>query len=187
MKVYFRRVFFLVFFTICFLFANSQTKSKFVFSQDSTIVSCKRCKLEKIPNWIFEQKKLKKIDFTHNRIAKLQDSIGLLTNLEEIILRDNRIETVNYELVKLEKLKRLNLAKNRITFISEGILKNLNLEKLELWSNVISYLPLGIENLPHLKYVDLRLNTIENKEQEYLKQKLRGKQLFFSKNCNCGG
>jgi len=97
------------------------------------------------------------------------------------------LELLGKELVKLEHLKHLDLSKNRISYVSESILENKELEKLELWSNLLSFLPSNIHTLPNLKYLDLRLNTFDNKEQEKLKIQFKSKKIYFSKNCNCGG
>jgi hypothetical protein len=66
-------------------------------------------------------------------------------------------------------------------------LENKELEKLELWSNLLSSVPANIQAMPKLIYLDLRLNTFDNKEQEKLKLQFKNKKIFFSKNCNCGG
>lgn len=171
---------------VCF-FELVAAKPKFKFNSDSTALKCHRCKLDKFPNWVYRCTKLKSLDFSHNKISEIPDSLSLLPNSEILILRDNKLELLGKELVKLEHLKHLDLSKNRISYVSESILENKELEKLELWSNLLSFLPSNIHTLPNLKYLDLRLNTFDNKEQEKLKIQFKSKKIYFSKNCNCGG
>jgi Leucine-rich repeat (LRR) protein len=165
----------------------ANAKPKFKFNSDSTSLKCQRCKLDKFPYWVFQYTKLKSLDFSHNNISVIPDSLYLLPNLEILILRDNKLELLGKELVKLEHLKHLDLSKNRISYVSESILENKELEKLELWSNLLSSVPNNIHTMPKLIYLDLRLNTFDNKEQEKLKLQFKNKKIYFSKNCNCGG
>ena len=117
----------------------------------------------------------------------MPDSLFMIPNLEVVIFRDNRIEIIGKEFISLSSLKHLDLAKNRISYVSESILQNKNLEKLELWSNLLSSLPVGINLMPKLNYLDLRLNTFDNKEQDKLKVEFKNRKIYFSKSCNCGG
>ncbi|MFN5628964.1 MAG: leucine-rich repeat domain-containing protein [Bacteroidota bacterium] len=171
---------------VCFLELTA-AKPKFKFNSDSTELSCKRCKLDKFPSWVYRLPNLKRIDFSHNRISSVPDSLYLLPKLEAVIFRDNKIELVGKEFLALSELKHIDLSQNRISYISEMILENKKLERLELWSNLLSFLPADIDKLPRLNYIDLRLNTFDNKEQEKLKIQFKSKKIYFSKNCNCGG
>jgi Leucine-rich repeat (LRR) protein len=156
-------------------------------SPDSSSVSCRRCALTRIPAWVLSSKKIQHLDLSSNRIDSLPASISGMVALQYINVRNNRLEYVSPSLAGLRALQEIRFGKNRLAWIPSEIGRMPSLQKLDLWHNQLSSVDTSWAGNKNLSWLDLRLNIIDTPQQEKLKKLFRGRHIYFSKNCNCGG
>jgi len=99
---------------------NPQTNKKLDLSNQN---------LQKIPEYVFNQKDLEELDVSNNRLTgAIQSQVGQLKNLRVLNASDNQMTGVPAEVGQLVKLQILNLSNNQITGLPNelGNLQNLN-------------------------------------------------------------
>jgi|GEM_PF-5223509 len=79
--------------------------------------------LSKLPN-------LKSIALSFNNIKALPSEVGLLTQVEELIIDNNLMKNLPNEMSKMKNLKRIVLTNNSFTTMSKVIATLLNLEEI---------------------------------------------------------
>jgi len=85
-------------------------------------------------------------------LSSLPESIGKLTNLEELNLKDGRLTSLPESIGKLTKLEKLTLFNNKLTSLPPSIGKLTNLEYFNLGLNPkLTSLPPSFGNLTQLK------------------------------------
>ncbi len=87
----------------------------------------------------------------------------------------------------LSNLQELWLGKNQLGYLPVELTKLPKLNKLDLWHNHLTAFDTAWAKAPSLQWIDLRLNMIDTPLQVKLKQLFKGRKIYFSKNCNCGG
>ncbi len=87
----------------------------------------------------------------------------------------------------LSNLQELWLGKNQLGYLPLELTKLPKLNKLDLWHNHFTAFDTAWAKAPSLQWIDLRLNMIDTPLQVKLKQLFKGRKIYFSKNCNCGG
>jgi Leucine-rich repeat (LRR) protein len=95
-----------------------------------------------------------------NRLTFLSDSIGNLTNLQELDLYENQLTFLPDSIGNLHNLQKLNLQSNQLTFLPDSIGNLRNLQKLNLQSNQLTFLPDGIGNLTNLQQLNITFNQL---------------------------
>ena len=106
--------------------------------------------LARLPDSLCLMTTLKSLRLEKNKIEHLPDTLGDLVRLEELVLRDNRIRVLPKSICGLKKLTRVDLSRNRLTCAEtqdESGLANVagcaRLTELRVDGNV------GIEALPN--------------------------------------
>jgi Leucine-rich repeat (LRR) protein len=97
-----------------------------------------------------------------NKLEKLPDEIGNLTNLVYLGLNRNRIEELPATIGNLE-----------------------NLEVLELWDNELYNIPDEISQLKKLKVLELRGILFSDEEGARIDSLLPNTKVMMSPTCNC--
>jgi Leucine-rich repeat (LRR) protein len=118
---------------------------------------------------------------THNKIPAIPPEIGHLSQLRMLDLRNNNITGIPREIGSLSQLRRLDLMDNKITAIPPEIGHLLQLRNLSLGQNSITVIPREIGNLSQLRTLGLAFNAIKTIPREIEKlQQLR--KLFLRLN-----
>ena len=138
--------------------------------------------LREIPEYLYERKYIKKLDFSAepsdpfhapfaNRISSISSRIGRITDLEELDLSGNILEEVPPAIGDCQNLRRLYLGNNYINWIPAEIGKLKNLETLILRKNEIKSLPDEIGSLTNLKTLNLEDNQLTSLSKTILQLK----------------
>jgi Leucine-rich repeat (LRR) protein len=115
--------------------------------------------LSRLPKSVWNQKSLKRLDFSQCRNDMIPKEISKLKNLETLNASWNKISSIHENIGKLSNLKDLGLRHNQLTNIHPEFSKLSNLEYLCLDENKISELPDSFENLQNLKKLRLVGNS----------------------------
>lgn len=134
-----------------------------------------------------EPDKVQVLSLAYQEVSSIPESIGKMTNLEEIYLNDTRIKSLPSALFSLSKLKKLDVSGNfhlknipasitslkNLEFIKFGyneqlnyneILKNLgsmpSLKTVNMMSNRLREVPTGIKHLKQIKELNLADNRL---------------------------
>ncbi len=100
--------------------------------------------LQKIPEYIFEQKNLEELDVSNNRISgAIQGEIRHLQNLKVLKASNNQMTGVPAEIGQLKNLQLLDLSNNQLTGLPYELGNLQNLEILDISGNNYSELDLG--------------------------------------------
>jgi len=123
--------------------------------------------------------KLTKLKFLKvSMLSSLPESIGKLTNLEELNLKDGRLTSLPESIGKLTKLEKLNLFNNKLTSLPTSIGKLTNLEDFNLGFNPkLTSLPPSFGNLTQLKKLFLYYTPITSLPKSI--KKLRNTKIFY--------
>jgi len=106
-----------------------------------------------------ELKNKRRLDL-YNKLTTLPESIGNLTNLEQLWLSLSKLTTLPENIGNLKKLGELWLYNNNLTSLPESIGNLTNLTYLGLYSNKLASLPDSIGNLKNLGRLGLSFNQL---------------------------
>lgn len=112
------------------------------------------------------RRRQKSLDLTHFGLAEVPPEIGLLTDLETLLLSRNRIARLPPELGNLKKLKRLYLSNNALSVLPAELGKMPQLRILDLSNNQIGELPVAIGQLSSLRDLALKSNNLTHLPEE---------------------
>jgi Leucine-rich repeat (LRR) protein len=112
-----------------------------------------------IPEIVFQCPHIMVLNLEENYIREINDEIGLLTRLEELIIYDNLISEIPTALCET-KLKRLDLSNNVIRTINLNMFNIITLLYLDFSHNEINELPEEISKLINLKLLDISSNDL---------------------------
>ena len=129
--------------------------------ESSIELSLKGGRLSDIPAAVFEHPQLKFIDFSNNRINKLNPKISNLKGLVKLDLSDNNLEFLTKEIGAFEELATLNLRNNQLVKISPAIGNLKHLMALDCSQNSLKTLPEELQHLSALQSLDLSKNKLE--------------------------
>ncbi len=90
----------------------------------------------------------------------LPESIGRLTNLQELYLANNQLTSLPQSIEQLTNLQGLYLAGNQLTSLPGSVERLTNLTSLNLYGNQLTSLPEWICQLTKLQRLDLRRNQL---------------------------
>ena len=129
---------------------------------ESTIeLNLKSSRLSDIPGLVFEHPQLKFIDFSNNRINKLNPKISNLKALIKLDLSNNNLDVLTAEIGFFSALVNLNLHHNQLVKISPAIGQLKKLTTLDCSQNSLKTLPETLQNLSALQSFDLSQNKLE--------------------------
>lgn len=100
------------------------------------------------------------LNLSHNDIAYLPEEIGILSNLEELILDDNHLTALSKSLFQLKKITRLCISNNQLDELPARIYELRSLQFLGLTNNNLRGLPKEIGQLPRLLTLALNGNPL---------------------------
>lgn len=128
------------------------------------VISCNftNTKLEEIPQYVFENEKLRSLYLENTGIKTVPDDISKLKSLTILYLDDNNLESVPMAITELPNLEVLILQNNKIKEIPEEISNLKNLRSLDLSLNQITEFPKGIDSLENLNEFRIGDNLITN-------------------------
>ena len=122
-------------------------------------------KLSTIPIEVLEQRKLKVLYLSNNKITNI-DNIDKLKNLQFIDLNGNQLTNIPLKLSLLLKLQTLDLSHNKLYAIPKEIGKLTALQTLDLSHNRLSNLPMELSELSNLEYLYLQNNQLNSISSE---------------------
>lgn len=100
------------------------------------------------------------LDLSGLKLTSLPSEIGLLANLERLVLNDNLLEELPTEIGGLAALRRLELENNRLTYLPREIGQLVHLDRLNLSRNRLADLPSEIGHLAALRHLHLGYNLL---------------------------
>lgn len=135
----------------------------------------------KLPDELFDLKKLSILSLAECGIKELSPKIGELNNLEQLVLDNNYLENLPEELGNLSELKVLTIEKNLLVDLPQSLEKLTKLETLYITQNLLESLPTYITRLPKLESLGIASNRL--KEFPYELNNLKSlNTLFFDFN-----
>jgi hypothetical protein len=116
--------------------------------------------LTELPESIGNLTNLEELNLSNNQLTALPESIGNLTNLRTLNLGFNQLTTIPVSIGNLTNLGTLNLGFNQFTALPESIGDLTNLVELNLTENQLTELPESIGNLTNLITLYLGYNQL---------------------------
>lgn len=118
-------------------------------------------RLKKLPQDIGELTNLRELYLNNSKIVNLPDSFCNLKNLEIVSLGTNFLEHLPNNIGFLTKLKILHLSANFLKKVPKSICELRNLETLSLSNNRLENLPRCFSELISIKYLSLEGNSFK--------------------------
>lgn len=118
------------------------------------VLSVRNAGLSRLPEF-GEMPELLSLDFSHNRLTALPESIGRLDSLLALNLYKNRLEFLPESIGQLTALRELTVANNRLHGLPDSLGDLQELEKLDVGFNRLNELP---ESLSRLSLEQLFIN-----------------------------
>ena len=120
--------------------------------------------LEELPKPIGDnQKRLRLLGVTGNRIRSLPESVGRLNNLVWLYVQRNRLESLPESVGGLQNLAVIIAANNQLESLPNSLGSLNNLNELTVFSNQLQSLPVnmgGLKNLIHLRVFNNQLESL---------------------------
>ncbi|XP_040841022.1 PH domain leucine-rich repeat-containing protein phosphatase 1 [Ochotona curzoniae] len=105
---------------------------------------------------------LAELNVSCNALRAVPAAVGAMHNLQTFLLDGNFLQSLPAELENMHQLSYLGLSFNEFTDIPEVLEKLAAVDKLCMSGNCLETLRLqALRRMPHIKHVDLRLNTIQ--------------------------
>ena len=101
-----------------------------------------------------------RLDLSASQLTALPDSLGQLTQLQELNLRDNQLTALPDWLGQLKQLQRLDLAGNQLTALPDWLGQLKQLQELYVARNRLTALPDSLGKLTQLQRLDLAVNQL---------------------------
>jgi len=149
-------------------------------------LTLRKHKLTELPQEIYQFKNLQYLDISKNKIHQFPKEIATFKYLQILNISGNNLDLITREIGFLVYLKELDAGQNHIVEIPPEIKYLKKLKKIDLWGNEISTLPTEITELKdNLKWLDLRVILMSNKEHRRIEGLLPNTKIKFSKSCSC--
>ena len=120
----------------------------------SVLIQKKTLFIEMCINFLFGQ-------VHDNKLEKIDDAIGELSNLQTLNLSHNNLATLPNGICKLSYLKTINLSNNKIAQLPKNFGHLNDLEELNLCQNSLVIIPKSFGWLSKLRKLDLSKNSIK--------------------------
>ncbi len=145
-----------------------------------------KMKLTAIPVEVFTCRNLVYLNLNNNKIDSIPPRIGDLKQLRVLQMAHNKLTHLPAEIGRCDSLRSLILNQNRINDIVPEIGQLSHLAVLDLWGNNVTVLPKEIGRLSEsLKYLDMRVIYMSEKNQTDIEDMLPETTIYFSASCNC--
>jgi Leucine-rich repeat (LRR) protein len=156
-----------------------QSSSQSIFKTDDPLEAFKLARRRIVNN--AHRRKQKSLDLTHFGLAEVPPEIGLLSELETLLLSRNRLTRLPAEIGNLKKLQRLYISNNALSVLPPELWRLPRLRILDLSNNQIGELPAGIGQLTSVQNLSLEGNNLARLPEE-LGQLTRLRDLDLSTN-----
>jgi hypothetical protein len=110
---------------------------------------------------------LRRIDLSHNKIARFPEDVTEISNLECLRIDHNEFKHLPDQIWRLQQLTHLNAAHNQLTSLPESFELLQNLEGLILNDNKIDKLPEQIGSLGSLRTLLLHSNRLSTLPKDF--------------------
>lgn len=128
-------------------------------------------KLKKIPDWIEQFVKLKKLEVFYSKIEEIPDNIIKLNKLQELyIISNNRLNSFPNTISRLKNLVILSIKNNNIYRFDPKPNGFKSLQNLILDNNKLKKIPDFIPLLPKLETLSLKNNLLNKKQKMKIKK-----------------
>ena len=145
-----------------------------------------KMKLTAIPVEVFACKNLVYLNLNNNKIDSIPPRIGELKQLRVLQVAHNKLKHLPAEIGQCDSMRSLILNQNRIDDIVPEIGQLSHLAVLDLWGNNVTVLPKEIGRLSEsLKFLDMRVIYMSEKNQTDIEDMLPETTIYFSASCNC--
>jgi hypothetical protein len=118
----------------------------------------KKLKLTELPESLGQLTQLQELNLSRNQLTALPDWLGKLTQLQTLDLVENQLTALPDWLGQLTQLQTLNLTKNRLTVLPEWLGQLMQLQFLSLASNQLTAVPESLGQLTQLQTLYLNGN-----------------------------
>jgi leucine-rich repeat protein SHOC2 len=130
-----------------------------------TLSRCDRYRIMETSNLNYQLEraafsKISELNFYHDCLTSLPESIGSLTDLTKLYLSYNSLSSLPENIGNLINLTSLHLGNNKLTSLPNSIGNLSNLQRLYLYSNELTSLPESIGNLSKLVEIHLDNNQL---------------------------
>ena len=119
------------------------------------------CKFEEYKvdgeNW-WDGQALMRIDLSNNQLSGISEGLSAQKSIQHLNFGHNCIQSLPDSLFTLDKLKFLDLSNNKIEVLSEAVGQALSLVEIRATGNKIKSLPESFGALQNLETLDLRSN-----------------------------
>jgi Leucine-rich repeat (LRR) protein len=115
-------------------------------------------------------RKLRKVRISNTGIKKIPEWIFQQTELEKLELADNELEEIPVDWCSCRSLENIGLSRNRIFELDEDIRFPPSLKKLTLCENKLTSIPASLARLPSLEQLQLCTQSSEKKEETTLRK-----------------
>ncbi len=140
--------------------SNSNYKiERAAFSKTSELNFHHDC-LTSLPESIGSLIDLTKLYLSYNRLTCLPENIGNLANLTHLYINNNQLASLPESIGNLSSLTHLHLYNNQLTHLPESICRLSSLTHLYLDDNYLSSLPESIGNLINLEFLGVDYNQL---------------------------
>lgn len=128
-----------------------------------TEVDLSEQRLSNLPSTILvTPNKIKKLNFSENRLKAIPPTISLLDRLEELDFSSNQVSIIPFEISALRSLRKFNLRNNKLGSLPKAVGALVNLEELNISVNSFTTIPLTIKLLSSLTYLDVSHNQLSS-------------------------
>ena len=112
------------------------------------------------PNLALQMPHLTHLNFSHNSLKEIPQSIALLFHLEELLLRGNKITHLPNEIGLLYNLQMLDVSHNLLSKLPDELGNLQNLLRLNVSHNALKALPLSLGSCPNLSILLATFNQL---------------------------
>ncbi|XP_041041507.1 leucine-rich repeat-containing protein 2 [Carcharodon carcharias] len=126
--------------------------------------------LTELPFELRDLQKLSCLDLSSNQFLSMPICVLRMSNLKSLDISNNKLKDLPQDLDRLSELESLFLQKNKLTYLSKVLCRLTKLKMLVVSGDDIKKLPTALTTDPNLKYIDLRENPLDSKEDEILSE-----------------
>lgn len=117
-------------------------------------------RLGALPESVGQLTQLQELDLSNNLLTELPESLRQLKQLQSLKLSRNQLTTLPDWLGQLTLLQSLKLNENQLTALPERLCRLTQLQSLKLEGNQLTELPERLGNLTQLRHLDIRANQL---------------------------
>lgn len=147
----------------------------------ATKLDLSRMKLTDLPESLGQLSQLQELNLANNQLTALPEWLAQLMQLQTLDLSHNQLATLPELLVQLTQLQTLNLSHNQLTALPVWVGQLTQLRELRPWQNRLTRLPESLGKLKHLQTLQLNDNQLTTIPESLL-QLERLRELYLQAN-----